>query len=425
MTNEIIALVILAACIVGFITNRINSCVVAALGCVAFAMTGICSFEEAFSGFSNSIVILVFGALVVGDAMVETGVDKMIGRFVVRVSRDNERLFIFVAALVSGLMSMWMANTAVVSCFLPIIASVSHTSSKMTMKNMTMGITFGAMFGGSCTLIGSTPQLTAQGLMLEMTDVQFSMFDFMPVGLILMAAYLVWEQAAGYRLGIKIWGDRPLEGIAELEAGPMDMDHKVDRKQVTILAVIFVLMVVSYVTEWIPSALTAITAALACMVTGCADPKVAIRRMDWNCVLFLACCLGIAKGLSATNIAAIFADMITHIFGGEVNPVLFFAVVVSATILVSNFIANSTTVIIFLPVVVSACQSYGFNVLPFCMGIVYAANLACATPLAHAQVTMTMVAGYRFTDYLKANLPVNILTVIILVIFTPIFFPLV
>ena len=62
--------------------------------------------------------------------------------------------------------------------------------------------------------------------------------------------------------------------------------------------------------------------------------------------------------------------------------------------------------------------------MPFCLGVVYAANLACATPFAHAQVTMTLVAGYRFSDYVKFNLPVQILMLVIMIIFVPVFFPL-
>ena len=103
-SNEVIAIIILAACVVLFITNWINTCVAAALGCLAFTLTGICSFNEAFSGFSSNVVILIFSMLIVGDAMAETGADWLIGNFAARISKNNERLFIFAGALVGGLM---------------------------------------------------------------------------------------------------------------------------------------------------------------------------------------------------------------------------------------------------------------------------------------------------------------------------------
>lgn len=434
LSNEVIALIIIFVCVLLFITNWINTCVAAAMGCVAFTLTGICTFSQAFSGFSNQLVILIFCMLIVGDAMIETGTDWFVGRYAVKISKGNERLFIFTAALISGVMSMWMANTAVVACFLPIIASVSRTSPHMTMKNMTMGITFGAMYGGSCTLVGSTSQLAAQGIMVEMTGVQFTMFDFLPVGSIMLIVFLVWEQLVGYKLGIWIWGDRQHEGMRyeTLELGYVDVVSNDDHgkkhsmfKKRSIFALIFVAMILSFIFNWLPVQLTALCAALLCFVTGCTDPQEAVRRIDWNCVMFLACCMGLASGLANTDLPMMIGNAVTKLLGDNPSPLLFFVMVVTVVMFTSNFLANATTTVIFAPIVITACQAYGFNILPFCMGIVYAANLACATPFAHAQVTMTMVAGYRFTDYVKANLPVQILMLAMMIIFVPLFFPLI
>ncbi|MBQ6385120.1 MAG: SLC13/DASS family transporter [Lachnospiraceae bacterium] len=426
MSNESIAILIITVCVILFITNKVNTCVAAAMGCVAFVVTGVCSYEEAFSGFSNSLVVLIFGALIVGEAMSQTGLDRIIGRFVIKISRNNERIFILLAGAVSGLLSMWMANTAVVACFLPIIASVSHTSKNMTMKNMTMSITFGAMFGGACTLIGSTSQLAVQGIMTEMTTESLGMFTLMPVGLILLAAYLLYIQLFGYKLGIRIWGGRPLEGIEDealLEKNQEEVPH--DKRKLITLVVIFTLMVISYTASLLPTQITAISAALLCFLTGCASPKKTIRRINWNSVLFLGCCMGLANGIMATDINVMVSDLLTKVLGANVNPYMFLAVVILFAMVVSNFLANATTTVIFAPIVISACETYGFRVLPFCLALAYAASTTCATPMAHSQITMTMVAGYRFTDYVKANIPVQILTFVLLMIFIPLFFPLV
>lgn len=431
ISDEVTAIIILAACVVLFVTNWLNTCVAAALGCLAFTLTGICSFSEAFSGFSSSVVILIFSMLIVGDAMAETGADWLIGNFAAKISKNNERFFIFAAALVGGLMSMWMANTAVVACFLPILASVSRASKNMTMKNLTMSVTFGAMYGGTCTLVGSTSQVAAQGVMSELTGIEFKMFDFMPVGAIMFAAFLIWEQLIGYRMGIKIWGGRQHEGIRydkladSLDVdGPAESQPKDKAKKRPVFAVIFAVMIIFFVFEWLPVAVTALSAALLCFITGCADPKETMRRLDWHCVFFLGCCMGIAAGIEATNLGEMTGGAITLMLGPSPEPRLFFAIVVTAVMLTSNFLANATTTVIFCPIVIATCQSYGFNVTPFCLGVVYAANLACATPFAHAQVTMTLVAGYRFTDYVKFNLPVQILMLALMIIFVPVFFPL-
>ncbi len=426
MSHEALAIIIFVVCIVLFITQWVNTCVAAAMGCVAFVIFGICDFSTAFAGLSNALPVMIFGSLVVGDAMSQTGLDEILGEAVVRISRNNERIFIFLAGLVSGLLSMWMSNTAVVACFLPIIASVA-ASSHMTMKNMTMSITFGAMFGGACTLVGSTSQMAVQGIMTEMSGDEFHMFTLMPVGLIMLAVFLVYIQLFGYRLGIRIWDARAEEGIREVKAHELDpsIPEDVMRKKRIRVIVIFACMVILYILNLFPTQITALMAALACFVFRCSDPKKAVNNIDWNCILFLACTMGLANGLMETGVPDLLADGVRFLLGSNVNPYIFLLIVTVISIVTSNFLANATTCVIITPIVVAACQNYGFRVLPFCLAIAYAASTTCMTPMAHAQVTMTMVAGYRFTDYTKYNFPITLLTITCIMVFVPAFFPLV
>jgi anion transporter len=381
--------------------------------------------SDVFSGFSNSIVLLVFGALVVGDAMNGTGLDRVIGNFVIRISKDNERVFIFVAALVSGVMSMWMANTAVVAVFLPVIVAVSSFSKNMALKNLVISVTFGAMYGGSCTLVGSTPQLTAQGIFSPLyPDLTIKIFDYFPVGFTILVVYLIWTQVAGYALGKKIWGKRLDEGISEASLPRIDNDTPIDKARCYILTGIYVLMVSSFMFEWYPAALTSILAALLCFITGCTSVEHAFKRLDWNSLFLLALTLGIANGLSKAGMGEWLGAILAEMLGETVNPTALFAAFVLASLITSNFAANSTTVLIYLPLALSLCSQYGLNPVTFTLGIVYAANLACATPVAHPQVTMTLVGGYRFTDYALYNMPMQIMVYLIVVFLTPVFFPL-
>lgn len=127
--SEIISLLILVFCIILFVTRIIPNAVTACLGCLLFALTGVCSLGDAFSGFSNSIVLLMFGMMVVGIAMEDTGVAKIIGKKVVSWSGNNETLFILLAGTISALLSTFLSNTAVIAIFLPIVASVAKKQS--------------------------------------------------------------------------------------------------------------------------------------------------------------------------------------------------------------------------------------------------------------------------------------------------------
>lgn len=201
MSSGIVGLLILLLCIVLFITEWLPSVVTGALGCLLMVLFHVCELSNAFSGFASSIIYLLFGAMIVGNAMFETGAAALIGRQVIRLSRDNERLFLFISGLTAGCLSMFLANTATIAAFLPIVESVCSNSSNMKRKNLTMNIAICAMIGGSSTLIGCTPQLTANALLEQTTGLHMSMFTMFGPGFCMLLLYLAGTQLFGYNLG--------------------------------------------------------------------------------------------------------------------------------------------------------------------------------------------------------------------------------
>ena len=97
MATGIIGLLILTLCILLFITEWLLPVVTGALGCLMMVLFQVCTLEEAFSGFSSSIIYLLFGALIIGNAMFETGAAARIGRQVVIWSKENERRFLLIS----------------------------------------------------------------------------------------------------------------------------------------------------------------------------------------------------------------------------------------------------------------------------------------------------------------------------------------
>ncbi len=422
--TQIISLIILVCVIVLFIVRIIPNAVTACLGCLLFALTGVCTLKDAFSGFSNSTVLLMFGMMVVGIAMMDTGAAKLIGKYVAKVSAGKEKLFIFLAGTVSAFLSTFLTNTAVIAIFLPIISSVSQSNKSMSRKNMTLAVTLGAMFGGVCTLVGSTPQLTANGILAEMYGQELKMFDFMLPGLILVAVYMGYVLTIGHKIGNRVWGNTE-EKVEEGVVSAVEEEIVVDKKKLVIMLIIFVLTLILFIGAWIDAATTAIIAALLCFITRCTNQKSVIKNMDWSVVFILAGCLGIATGIKNGGVGDLMKDALTKVVSPDIHPILIFAIFVAATMIISNFITNSTAVIITLPIALALCSSYGLNPIPFTLGIVYAANLTFSTPLANAQTAMTLVAGYKFSDYIRYTWLLDILVFGTIVGVVPLFTPLV
>ena len=432
MTPQLTALIILIACVILFLTEWIPSALTSVIACLAFAMTGVCTFSEAFSGFSNSTVILVFGMMVIGDAMFASGVAHEIGKWVVRVVGNSERRFILIGGFTSAVMSMFLANTAVIAMFIAIMNSVAGSNRNIKLKNICLATCMGSMFGGTCTLVGSTPQLTVQSILEPQTGLTFSMWDFLPVGALLTVLYLVYVLFIGYPLGKKIWGTCELPGdgsIADSETagelgGGNDITVASSRKKQIAMVAILALMIVLFITEIVSNAVTACICASLCVITGCTNEKRVMRNMDWPVLFRLAGCLGIGAGIDASGCGELIAGAFMSVFGADVSPFMLLAGAVFMSIVISNFISNSTAAFIVLPPVLAICSEYGFNPMAFAIGISYGVSLCFATPLANAQTGMTMVAGYKFNDYFKYNFLLEIIVFIGIVAFVPLFWDL-
>ncbi len=422
----ITGLIILALMVVLFIWKPIPAPAVGVMGCVLMVLLGVSSFEEAFSGFSSSIVLLMASAMVVGIAMFKTGAAQIIGRMVIRWSHGNEMLFLMTSCAVAGVLSMFLANTAILAAFISIVDSVCRTSPKIKQRNIVLPLACSVMFGGASTLIGCTPQLTANGLMSEMVGIEMGMWDLTGPGLTLFAIFLIYLFFFGYRHGKGIWGGRKAVdmGVDEEKIRSV-IEAQFDRKKVTLMLTITVLMILSYITAVIPTALTALVAALLCVILGLCSVDDIQRELDWRTIVFLASCLGLANALTVSGSGEIIGDAVAGMLGDVRSPFVIFSVLVMLTLFISQFITNSTAIIITLPIALSLCSLYGFNHMAFCIGITLGASIACCTPLAAAQITMTQVAGYDFADYLKYCLPLTLICYVGILVAVPLFFPLV
>ena len=425
MSSAVIALGILFVCIVLFLTEWVPSWVTAVLGCVLMVLTGVDTFDSVFSGFSNSIIVLLVGAMVVGTAMFETGVAQIIGWKVEKLSRGNARLFLLVGCAVAGAMSMFMSDTAVLAMFLPIIASACHAAKDMREEDVTLPVALAVLFGGSCTLIGCTPQLTANGLLEKMVGMKMGMWSLFGPGIILFAILLVYMQVWGFSAGRRIWGSR---AVGAMRLGDEQRDSArpiVDTRKAIVMVAIVVLMVISYIAAIVPPAMTAICAALLCIFSGCCSREKALAGVKWEVVLFLGGCLALGNGLTSSGAGGLIGSMISGLLGDVASPMVVFAVLVIVTFLMSQFITNSTAIVIMEPIAISLCEVYGFSYMAFTVGIMFAACISFTTPLAASVIAMTNVAGYKFQDYLRYTWPLALLCCVAILIIVPLFYPLV
>ena len=186
----IITLAILVLSAVFFMMGKIRSDVVALCALVFLILFGILTPEEALSGFSNSVVIMMVGLFVVGGAIFQTGLAKMISSRVLKLAGKSEMKLFLLVMLVTSAMGAFVSNTGTVALMLPIVVSIA-VSANISPGRFLMPMAFASSMGGMLTLIGTPPNLVIQDVLTGAGLEPLSFFSFTPVGLVCIAVGLI------------------------------------------------------------------------------------------------------------------------------------------------------------------------------------------------------------------------------------------
>ena len=186
----LVTLIILILSAAFFVSGKVRSDIVALCALIGLLVFQVLTPEEALSGFSNSVVIMMVGLFVVGGAIFQTGLAKMISSRILKLAGKSElRLFLLVM-LVTSAIGAFVSNTGTVALMLPIVVSLA-TNAGMNPGRLLMPLAFASSMGGMMTLIGTPPNLVIQDTLVHAGFEPLSFFSFLPVGLICMLTGIV------------------------------------------------------------------------------------------------------------------------------------------------------------------------------------------------------------------------------------------
>ena len=182
----LITIIILVLSAVFFVNGKIRSDLVALCALVALLIFQILTPDEALSGFSNSVVIMMVGLFVVGGAIFQTGLAKMISSHILKLAGKSELKLFLLVMLVTSAIGAFVSNTGTVALMLPIVVSLA-VSANMNPSRLLMPLAFASSMGGMMTLIGTPPNLVIQNALTSAGFPPLSFFSFFPVGIICVA----------------------------------------------------------------------------------------------------------------------------------------------------------------------------------------------------------------------------------------------
>jgi len=195
----ILTLTILGAAILLFVTEWLRIDLIALLVLSALALVGLVTPEEALSGFSNPAVITMWAIFIISGGLSKVGVASRIGKLLLRFAGAGEVRLIVLIMLTSGLLSGFMNNIGVAALLLPVVMDIAR-STKRSPSKLLLPLAYGSLLGGMITQIGTPPNILISSSLAENGMRPFEMFDYTPIGLIVMVAGILFMALVGRHL---------------------------------------------------------------------------------------------------------------------------------------------------------------------------------------------------------------------------------
>jgi uncharacterized repeat protein (TIGR01451 family) len=199
MSPVAIVIILLFVAVVLFATERIPIDIVTILLVIGMVVTGVLTAGEAFAGFGNDIVITISGLFILTGGLVKTGVIDIVGRRLHKIAGGREFNLTVLVMIVAAASAAFLKNTTTTAMFVPVVLGMCMRA-RVAPSKLMMPLAFGAILGGTCTLIGTSTNLAVSGAIQRYGLAPFSMFELTTVGVAIVAVGLIYMLLIGLRL---------------------------------------------------------------------------------------------------------------------------------------------------------------------------------------------------------------------------------
>lgn len=413
-----ITLIFLAFAVISFVLEKIPLGLTATIVALGLNLTGVLDVKTTFAGYVNSNVILCVGMFVVGQALFETGMANRIGGIVTKFAK-SERMLIIAIMVIVGVMSGFLSNTGTAAVLIPVVCGIADESG-YSRSRLLMPLVFAAALGGNLSIIGAPGNLMGVNALQEMGE-PTSFFMYAPVGVPMLIAGILFYALVGYRF-LPDGSGRTLDAVEQQKSFD---DIPVWKQYVSLIVLIVCILAMIFESQiGIKLQVTACVAACFLVLTGVVTENEALKSIDLKVVLLFGGSLALASALDSTGAGTLIADTIVGALGSNPNPMILLLVIFIVGCALTNFMSNTATTALMVPIATSLAASLGADPRSMIIATVIACSCAYATPIGMPANTMVVgLGGYRFTDYVKAGLPLILISFVICMVLLPILFP--
>ncbi|MDU4443650.1 MAG: SLC13 family permease [Veillonella sp.] len=403
-------LIVLAVMAVLFVTEIIPLAITSLGGAIALGLMGIITPKVVFSGLSDSTVVLFAGMFVVGAALFYTGLAQKIGETVVSHAGTSENGLMLAIMLVTATMSAFLSNTGTTAALLPVVVGICSVA-KIPASRQLMPLAFAAGIGGIITMVGTPPNIIVSGTLTKFGEQPFGFFEFAWIGIPLTIATIAFMMLIGKHLlpkhEIQDAGDVEQEVAAE----DISNDPKKQLYSGLILLGVIIAMILGDTLKGVginlPLSMVAVIGAMLCVLTGCLNEKQAYTSIDWVTIFLFAGMMPVATALDQSGAGKMIANAVIGIMGSDPSPYFATAVLFILSCVMTQFMSNTASCALLAPIGISIAQ-----------------GMHAGTPVGTPPNTLVLGPGqYKFTDYVKAGVPLILVCFVVSLIIIPMVWP--
>lgn len=417
--DQIITLSVLVAVVAALIWDRMRADVVALAGAAVLLVTGAVRPSEVQGAFGSPAIIALASLFVIVYAIELSGLLDRLIELAVAMCKRIGALGLWLMIVACGAASGFLNNTPIVVLGAPVVRDTAEAMG-LSAKRFLMPLSYMAILGGCCTLIGTSTNLLVNDMARVAGQPAFGMFEITPVGLCVAGAGAVY---LFFVSGSLIRGDAPVraddatltweESTAGAQVGAgaaFAVRRALDGRRAATTVLVFVAVIAAAALDVAPIAATAFAGAVLLILLRTISIDDAYRGLRPEILLLIAGMVVLGIAVEESGLAASATEILVS--GVQpLGPLAALALFYAATLILTEILSNATVAVLFTPIAVALAENLAVSPRPFVIAVMMAASAAFATPFGYqTNVLVYQMGGYRYTDFLRVGLPLNVIT---------------
>lgn len=437
--SQLLTLLVLAAVVLALIWDKVRADVVALAGAAVLLMTGVVRPIEVQSAFASPAIVALASLFVIAYAMELAGLLDEAIRRLVKLCKRIGSAGIWVLIGLAGAASAFLNNTPIVVLSAPVVRDAAKSLGRSP-KRYLIPLSYAAVLGGCCTLIGTSTNLLVNDMAAVAGQPRFGIFEITPVGVIVALAGGLYLLLFSTRLIKSSDVEQPIdvEPVAQAvgafrepglaggligRAEPFAKEVRLRPIPALVSAAVFVGVVALAALNIAPLAACAFAGAVLLILLRVITVDEAYSGLRPEVLMLIAGMVVLGIALDETGLASSATSMLLASMDG-MSPLLALIILYGVTLFATELLSNATVAVLFTPVAVSIAEAFGVSPRPFLVAVMVAASAAFATPFGYqTNVLVYQMGGYNYLDFVKVGIPLNLITWIAASIAIPIYFP--